>query len=452
MSADHKKMGVVACTAVVAGNMMGSGIALLPSNLASIGSISIIGWGVALIGALALAYVYSRLGMEDPQEGGPIAYSGEVAPILGYQSGLLYYHANWIGNLAIAITGVDYLSVFFPSLQDPIASGITSLTLIWIFTGINILGADWIGRLVSVGVILLLIPVVITGTAGWMFFDSTQFHANWLIKGHTPDSAVLAAIILCIWSFIGIESAAVNTAVVKNPKRTIPLSTMIGTALAGLVYILSCTAISGMFPAEKMAASGAPFSLAMGHICASLPFAHAIPKIVSAVTAFACLASLGSWMMLVSQAGARASSDGTLPEIFGRKNNHGTPVMGLVLSSVMMSILLVVLMLISKGGDTQSLFGNIASIAVLLTLPPYFYSALNLLRRYGFHAKKAWLQIMSSLLACAFCLVALSGAAQDALIGCMIVMLCTFIFYVGKDRSEFENKVRETASQSSENA
>ena len=93
-------------------------------------------------------------------------------------------------------------------------------------------------------------------------------------------------------SFIGVESAAVNTAVVKNPKRTIPLSTMIGTALAGLVYILSCTAISGMFPADKMAASGAPFSLAMGHICAPLPFAQYIPKVVSAVTAFACLASL----------------------------------------------------------------------------------------------------------------------------------------------------------------
>ena len=111
MDADQKKLGVVACTAIVAGNMMGSGIALLPANLASIGSISIIGWGVALVGALALAYVFSRLSMEDPQEGGPIAYAGEVSPILGYQAGLLYYHANWIGNVAIAITGVDYLSV-----------------------------------------------------------------------------------------------------------------------------------------------------------------------------------------------------------------------------------------------------------------------------------------------------------------------------------------------------
>lgn len=436
------KMGLFACIAVVAGNMMGSGIALLPANLAGIGSISIIGWGVALVGSLALAYVFSRLGMEDPQEGGPIAYSGEVSPILGYQSGLLYYNANWIGNLAIAITGVDYLSVFFPALQDPINSGIASLVIIWAFTGINILGANWIGRLVSIGVVLLLVPVVLTGTVGWLFFDPAQFQSNWIVGSKSPESAVMAAIILCIWSFIGVESASVNTAVVKNPKRTIPLSTMIGTGIAGTVYILSCTAISGMFPAHDMAASGAPFSKAMGHIMAGLPFADVVPKLVSAVTAFACIASLGSWMMLVSQAGMRASKDGTMPAIFGKQNAKGIPVQGLILASVMMSVLLVVLMLGAKGGNTQSLFGSICNIAVLLTLPPYFYSALNLLRRHGFRDTKAMLQIVCSVLACGFCLVALSGAAKLALAGCLVVMLLTFVFYVGKDRREYEKNMQ----------
>ena len=431
-------MGLFACIAVVAGNMMGSGIALLPANLAGIGSISIIGWFIALTGSLALAYVFSRLGMEDPQEGGPIAYSGEVAPILGYQSGLLYYHANWIGNLAIAITGVDYLSVFFPVLQNPFYAGVTTLALIWIFTGINILGADWIGKLVSAGVVLLLIPVILTGTVGWLFFDPDLFKQNWIVGAKPPSSAVMAAVILCIWSFIGVESASVNTAVVKDPKRTIPLSTMIGTCLAGLVYILSCTAISGMFPAKDMAASGAPFSMAMGHICAGLPIAAWVPKAVSAVTAFACLASLGSWMLLVSQAGMRAAKDGTLPAVFGSRNRHGIPAQGLILAAVMMSGLIIVLTLVSKGGNTQSLFGSICDIAVLLTLPPYFYSALNLLRRHGFSDKKALLQVACSLLACAFCIMAFSGAAKIALVGCLVVMLGAFIFYAGKDRREYE--------------
>jgi CheY-like chemotaxis protein len=186
-----------------------------------------------------------------------------------------------------AIIGVDYLSVFFPALDHPVYSGITSIAIIWIFTGINILGAAWIGRLVSVGVVLLLIPVILTGTLGWFFFDPALFRSNWIVGTQTPGSAVMAAVILCIWSFIGIESASVNTAVVDNPRRTIPLSTMIGAVLAGLVYILSCTAISGMFPAAQMAASGAPFSLAMERICAGMPFAHLVSDAVSAVTAFA---------------------------------------------------------------------------------------------------------------------------------------------------------------------
>lgn len=429
-----KKLGLFACVTIVAGNMMGSGIALLPANLAAIGSISLLGWVVALAGAMGLAYVFARLGMEDPQEGGPIAYANEIGPELGYQSGLLYYHANWIGNLAIAITGVDYLTVFFPGLEHPVWSGLTSLAFIWLFTGINILGATWIGRLVSIGVVLLLIPVFITGTAGWFFFDPAVFSANWIADGKPPSDAVMSAVVLCIWSFIGVESASVNTAIVDNPKRNIPLSTLIGTALAGLVYILSSTAIAGMFPGKQMAESGAPFSLAMGHICAGLPFAHIVPDLVSAVTAFACLASLGSWMMLVSNAGCRAAADGTLPPIFGRKNAKGQPVAGLVLASCMMSGLLVLLMLVSRSGDTQDLFDKISSIAVLLTLPAYFYSALALLKRYGFRNRGAWLKVTAALGACLFCLIAFSGAARAALAGALIVMLGTFIFYVGKPR------------------
>ena len=101
-----KKIGLFACTGIVAGNMMGSGIALLPSNLASIGSVALFGWIIAMFGALALAYVYARLSTVNPQSGGPVAYAGEISPAFGYQTGVLYYHANWIGNLAIAITAV----------------------------------------------------------------------------------------------------------------------------------------------------------------------------------------------------------------------------------------------------------------------------------------------------------------------------------------------------------
>ncbi|HHF3507412.1 TPA: amino acid permease [Haemophilus influenzae] len=85
-----KKIGLFTCIAVVAGNMMGSGIALLPAGLARIGAISIIGWIIATIGALALAYVFARLSTKNPQEGGPVAYAGEISPLLGYQTSIMY--------------------------------------------------------------------------------------------------------------------------------------------------------------------------------------------------------------------------------------------------------------------------------------------------------------------------------------------------------------------------
>ncbi len=103
MSSNAKKIGLIACTGVVAGNMMGSGIALLPSSLASVGSVSIFSWLICLVGALSLAFVYARLATKNPQEGGPIAYAGEVSPVFGFQTGVLYYHANWIGNLLLPL-------------------------------------------------------------------------------------------------------------------------------------------------------------------------------------------------------------------------------------------------------------------------------------------------------------------------------------------------------------
>jgi cadaverine:lysine antiporter len=441
---DAKKIGLFGAAAIVAGNMMGSGIALLPANLAKIGSISVFAWAIAGIGALALAFVYARLGTENPQPGGPVAYAGEVSPILGFQTGVLYFHANWIGNLAIAITGVDYLSVFFPVLTQPIPAGIATIAVIWLFTGVNLMGASWIGRLVTIGVILLLIPVFLTGTYGWVFFKSSLFLANWNVGGQSSSQAVMAAVLLCIWSFIGVESASVGAGVVKNPKRTIPLSTMIGTCVAGLVYVLSCTAISGMFPAADVAKSGAPFSLAAGHM-----FGDWAPKLVSAVVAFACLCSLGSWMLLVSEAGARASRDGTLPNIFSRTNRKGIPVTGIVITSVFMTVLMGILMLVSKGGNTQELFGHIASIAVLLTLPPYLYSALNLISLHGFRDPRGVIPMAASILACAFCFVAFSGATRAYLAAAVIVMLGVFIFYSGKDRTEFKRKMAESTKHRS---
>ncbi|EOW9406079.1 cadaverine/lysine antiporter [Vibrio cholerae] len=427
MSSNAKKIGLIACTGVVAGNMMGSGIALLPSTLASVGSISIYSWLICIVGALSLAFVFARLATKNPQEGGPIAYAGEVSPVFGFQTGVLYYHANWIGNLAIAITGVSYLSVFFPVLNNPIPAGLATIASVWLFTLVNLLGGSWVSRLCTIGLVLILIPVVGTALFGWTHFDSALYSQNWNVSAGSDGHAVITAVLICLWSFVGVESAAVSSGMVENPKRTVPLATMLGTGLAGLIYILSTQMISGMFPASEVAASGAPFALATTALFGSwtAPF-------VSAFTALACFTSLGSWMMLVGEAGKRAATDGNFPKVFGETDRNGVPKKGLLIASSMMTLLMLVLMFFSsETAHASDLFNQLTTDAVLLTMLPYFYSSINLIRFEGMTTRNTFVILFSGI-ASLFCMVALAGAEGSTLTATFIMSLIILMFYSKK--------------------
>ena len=427
MSSNAKKIGLIACTGVVAGNMMGSGIALLPSTLASVGSISIYSWLICIVGALSLAFVFARLATKNPQEGGPIAYAGEVSPVFGFQTGVLYYHANWIGNLAIAITGVSYLSVFFPVLNNPIPAGLATIASVWLFTLVNLLGGSWVSRLCTIGLVLILIPVVGTALFGWTHFDSALYSQNWNVSAGSDGHAVITAVLICLWSFVGVESAAVSSGMVENPKRTVPLATMLGTGLAGLIYVLSTQMISGMFPDSEVAASGAPFALATTALFGSwtAPF-------VSAFTALACFTSLGSWMMLVGEAGKRAANDGNFPKVFGETDRNGVPKKGLLIASSMMTLLMLVLMFFSsETAHASDLFNQLTTDAVLLTMLPYFYSSINLIRFEGMTTRNTFVMLFSGI-ASLFCMVALAGAEGSTLTATFIMSLIILMFYSKK--------------------
>lgn len=427
-----KKIGVIGASSIVAGNMMGSGISLLPASLASVGSITVISWAITLIGALSLAYVFSRLGLLDPKEGGPVAYAKELSGILGHQTGLLYWLVNWIGNLAIAITGVEYLSYFFHPLKEPIVAGLCVIALIWFFTVINIYGASKIAKIISVTLVLLLIPVVGTAIFGWSHFSKDQFIQNWNVSAHSDTHAIFAGIVLTIWSFIGIESASVGAGLVKNPKVTVPLATMIGTCVAGIVYIGSTTVISGMFPAHEMAISGEPFGKSFGLIVGSW-----VQPIVSICTAIACFASLGGWMMLVGQAGMVAAKQETLPELFRRVNSRGLPAQGLIVTGILMTAFMVILMLANNVDRASStgMFNYIISTAVVITVIPYFYSSLHLITIDTGGTKEKF-RLVIPLVAAVFCFTAFAGSSKTELVGTIIASFVCFLFYCLKIRKK----------------
>src|SRR6201990_1437453 len=99
-----KKMSLVQLTGLVAVNMMGSGIIMLPANMARVGAISLLSWAVTAVGSLALAWGSAQAGVLNQRPGGMAAYSEDAYGKPGYfQVFFLYFTSLAIANVAVAI-------------------------------------------------------------------------------------------------------------------------------------------------------------------------------------------------------------------------------------------------------------------------------------------------------------------------------------------------------------
>ena len=184
MSDPTRKMGLVQATMLVAGNMIGTGIFLLPVNLASVGGIAVFGWIIATAGAAALGLVFAKLGELEPKEGGPYAYARDfLGPYVGFQTNYVYWFGNWIGNIAIAVAAVGYLAELIPGISTPPASVFATAGVIWLFTFANIRGARVVGLLETWTMSLALIPILAISFLGWFWFNPAIFRESWNVSG-----------------------------------------------------------------------------------------------------------------------------------------------------------------------------------------------------------------------------------------------------------------------------
>lgn len=363
------KVGVGAATMLVAGNMMGSGVFLLPSSLSRLGTIALWGWVVTIIGALLLAFVFAKLGRLAPKAGGPYAYARDyLGPYMGFQTNTIYWFANWIGNVALPVAAVGYFTYFVPALSDPFVRTIAVLAIIWLFTFANILGPDVVTKVQSYTTSLALIPILGIAIFGWFYFNPSVFEGAYNVSGKNNFEAISSAASITLWAFIGVESASVTAGVVRDPKKNVPIATLAGVALAAVAYLLSSAAIMGMVPNDQLQISDAPFALA-----AKMAVGETGGAIVSLCAAIGAAGSLGGWILLTAQSAKAAAADKLFPSIFGKANAKEIPVSGLIIVAVLMSIMV---LLTASSPSASSQFDIIVEVAVTLTLLPYIYSCV----------------------------------------------------------------------------
>src|SRR5260221_4120700 len=263
-TAPKKKMTMMQLTVVVAVNMMGSGIIMLPTNMAKVGAISLLSWIVTAVGSMAIAYGFAQAGLFNQRPGGMSAYAEDAYGKSGYfLVFFLYFLSLAIGNVAIAISAVGYLASFAPWLSStPIATCIGVVGLLWLTTVANFGGPGVTGRIGAVTVWGVIIPVGLLSLIGWLWFKPATFAAAWNPQGLSIVAGMGSSITLTLWAFLGMESAAQASGAVENPKRNVPLACMFGTLGAAVIYVLSTAVIQGIVPSAELAKSTGPFGLA----------------------------------------------------------------------------------------------------------------------------------------------------------------------------------------------
>jgi putrescine:ornithine antiporter len=418
-------MNVVQLTFIVAVNMMGSGIIMLPTNMAKVGAISLLSWVVTALGSMAIAWGFAQAGLFNQREGGMSAYAEDAYGKSGYFIVFfLYFLSLAIGNVAIAISAVGYMAGFFPWLSStPVATTIGVIGLLWLTTVANFGGPSLTGKIGSVTVWGVILPVGLLSFIGWFWFKGSTFSAAWNPQGLSLGQGMNSSIALTLWAFLGMESAAQNSSAVENPKRDVPLACMFGTLGAAVIYVLSTTVIQGIVPNEELAKSTGPFGLAYAHM-----FNPAIGSIVMALAVLACLGSLLGWQFTIAMTAKSASDQRMFPTFFSKLNGMGAPVVGMVVMGVVQS-----LMALSTASPTLSeTFGVLVNLAVVTNVIPYIIalSALPLMmRRVGVDQAKYRLNVAVVLVAMLYSTFAIYASGKDAVLGGTLVMALGFIIW-----------------------
>ena len=414
----QQKMTLVQLTFIVAVNMMGSGIIMLPTNMANVGAISLLSWAVTAVGSLALAYGFAQAGLLNQRPGGMAAYAEDAYGKPGYfQVFFLYFLSLAIANVAVAISAVGYLAAFVPWLSStPVATCVGVIALLWLTTFANFGGPGLTGRIGSVTVWGVILPVGLISLIGWAWFDAATFAAAWNPKGLTWTQGMSSSIALTLWAFLGLESAAQNSAAVENPKRDVPLACMLGTAGAAVIYILSTIVIQGIVPNADLANSTGPFGLAYARM-----FSPAIGSIVMALAVLACVGSLLGWQFTLAQTAKSAAEDGMFPSFFAKASRQGAPIAGMVVMGVLQSLMALSTMSPTLGEQ----FSALVNLAVVTNVVPYLISlsALPVMMRItGVSAPRYRRTMVVLFVALAYSTFAVYASGKDAVFGGMLVM------------------------------
>jgi basic amino acid/polyamine antiporter, APA family len=413
-----RKLGFGMCLALVVGNIIGSGVYLLPASLAPLGANVLTGWLATAGGAITLGVVFTVLSRELRGNGGPYAATrAAFGPLAGFVVAWGYWVSIWVGNVTIATGAVSYTSTLVPWIANVKgAAPLLTVAVVWLFTFVNCFGVRASGWVQSVTTVLKCVPLVAVPLAAFV-----RFRPEWLsdLAAGPPISldGTAAAAALTLWAVVGFESATVPADKTEDPARTIPRATLLGTLVSTILCALACSAVMLLVPSRTLASSNAPFADA-----ARLLFGDGAAVAVTLLAAVSAYGALNGWILLQGELPQQMARAGVFPRLFAQTSSRGAPVFALVSTSVLVTALV----LMNFGSSMVQVFTFMALLSTTANLVAYLACSLALLalQRRGEIAsrKPGWLAATAALGA-AFSLWAIAGAGLEPVLWGAVLIL-----------------------------
>lgn len=395
----HQKLGLWLLTFLVVGNMVGSGIFMLPRQLAqAAGPAAVItAWLFTGAGVLMLALVFGTLAVRKPElSGGPQLYAkalfregSEKSLLAGYLATWGYWIANWAGNVGIITTFASYASAFLPIMTSQaelyhidainfslkvgnLVSFLVSSALLWGVHFIILRGVQGAGKLnfwatlAKIGGFIFFVLASLFAFQQSNLLPLTPPRMDELGQPVDIIAQIRNASLATLWAFIGVESAVVFSSRARKPSD-VRWATVIGLFIAVLIYVGITILVMGTLKQEQLMVSEKPMADALSSI-----IGPSGSWIMSALVLLSLAGSMIGWVLLSAEIPYQAAKQRLFPSFFLRENKQGAPSTALFITNVMMQFLL--FSILSKS--IAKAFDFVSLIAILSVFIPYLIAAI----------------------------------------------------------------------------
>jgi amino acid transporter len=276
-----RELGAWAAVAIVVGTMIGTGIFIVPANMAQTVKTPGLVYAVWIAGGILTlfgTFAYGELGAAIPEAGGEYAYiSRGFGPVWGFLFGWMHSIVGRSSSIATIAAGLllfwGFLdphvlmplhtfhftlpwesgpSAFVFTLAMPLAVGVIALV-----TFVNYLGVKLGGQVqvaLTVIKVAVIAAVIFAGFALGAHPAAALAAPQGLVGGATVGG-FFAALVAALWAYDGWDNLGLVGAEIKNPARNIPRSLIGGVALVMALYIFTTGACFHVLPFSKVAAS-----------------------------------------------------------------------------------------------------------------------------------------------------------------------------------------------------